>query len=152
MLRIEGIVSPGKNNALGNLRHVQDQIAKRSGLLKLVPGTLNVELDRHYPMTAVTGIVTEVEYDHWQECIKLQRCRIGPIERTEPRAAVRGVIVRPSGHEDPARPHWMRVEVMSHHHLRSVLGVTDGARVWIEVESEKLLDDQWWKREERLAG
>jgi hypothetical protein len=147
---VKGTVQDGSRNASENLQPVQGLIAHRSGLDTLHQGTLNVDLGRHYPIVSVSGVITDSEYNHEQEIIKLRRCRIRRLG--DESAGFRGVIIRPSQHEDPItkarKGLWNRFEVMSPHSLRGVLGVKTGDEVLIELEQENAVDEEWWNKSE----
>jgi CTP-dependent riboflavin kinase len=135
-----------------NLQSVAPLIADRCGLPSLEPGTFNVGLVEHYPLTAVTAIIGPGEYGHQQEVIKLRRCRIRRFGSSGP--GVRGVVIRPSQHEDPTRgggAYWTRLEIMSPHRLRDVLRVNTGDRVAVELEGENHRDDGWWNQPEEIG-
>ena len=150
---VEGTAIAGKNNASGNLAHVADRIAKLVGLPSpVMPGTFNVDVGRHVPLTAVNGVITPQEYKRNQECIKLRRCRVCRADRPGP--GYKAVIVRPSQHEDPERgagSYWRRFELMSHHRLRDVLEMPVGAEghVIVELERDGNSAPDWWDAAER---
>ena len=145
---VGGTAVPGKNNAAGNLACVADRIAALAGLPSpLAPGTFNVDIGRHVPLTAVDAVITPQEYDHGQECIKLRRCRVRRADRPGP--SYKAVIVRPSAHEDPERgggSYWRRFELMSHHRLRDVLEMPAGQEglVIVELVRERQIAPAWW--------
>lgn len=146
---LQGHVFDGGGNASENLDPVADLIAERVGLPPLQEGTLNVRLQEHYPITAVTAVVTDVEYNHHQECIKLRRCRIRRAGTDGP--GLRGVVVRPSQHENPDQDHWTRLEVMSPHHLRTELSIpagVEGVLVEVELEGGYREVPSWWEASE----
>ena len=143
---VTGTVFVGRGNASGNFRYVAQVIADRIGLPGLSDGTLNLQVPRHYPITAVDAVITPQEYNHEDECIKLRRCRLRKTDGGG--TSVRGVIVRPSQHEDPERPHYLRLEIMSQHHLRTALSLADNDEVIVEIEGEREKDDNWWNAQE----
>jgi CTP-dependent riboflavin kinase len=150
LLILRGKVAAGKGNASKNFGHVAGIMADRLGLPRFRPGTLNVMLPYHYPITVVDAIIGADEYRHRKECIKPRRCRIrksGGDTRT-----LRAVIVRPSGHDNPKScSYWKRLEIMSHHHLMTVLELDFGQEVEVEVEKDHKEDDEWWNAPE-LSG
>ncbi|MCA9072513.1 MAG: DUF120 domain-containing protein [Planctomycetaceae bacterium] len=143
IIQIKGKVASGGGKATGNFKNVKELIGERTGLPALEDGTLNVQMEKHFPITAVTGVITNDEYKREQECIKLRRCRV---RKAGENKSVKAVIVRPSQHEDPdGRPTlWRRIELMSDQNLRQNLSLTDDDEVEIEVEKETVVDEDWW--------
>ncbi len=147
---ILGVVKNGSGLASLHLPHVHSVIEERVGLPALRLGSLNLELRDHYAFTAVTAVVTDREFNRHQQCIKLRRCRVRKAGTQG--FGLKGVLIRPSQHERPGRPHlWMRLEIMSHHHLRTALGVDNGDEVIAEVEDEDCVDEAWWAAEENIT-
>jgi CTP-dependent riboflavin kinase len=133
---LQGEITRGFGLAARNLAHVAPLICARTGARRLTPGTLNVRLPASY-LVEPDAVVGLDEYDG-NECLKLQRCVVGGIQ---------AVIVRPHQHETV--PGWghgpSHLELVSAVHLRSALGLTDGAPVRVEVGG----DDAWWGRARR---
>ena len=142
MEKIEGIVAIGFGGvASENLKRVKHLIQERMDLPELVDGTLNIKVAKYYPITAVDAVITPQEYNHNKECIKLKRCRI---------RGLKGVIVRPSQHDNPDNEGlWFRVEIMSHHELKQELNLKIDDIVEIEVEKETKNEDEWWNTPEK---
>jgi CTP-dependent riboflavin kinase len=131
MQKLKGFVTKGFGVAGSNLRHVVPLIIERTGLPRVVEGTLNVQIEAPY-IVMPDALITADEYDG-REAIKLQRCRI---------RGLRAVIMRPTMHESvPAFGHGTsHVELLSHVHLRTVLHLADGAGVEVELEGT----EDWW--------
>ena len=140
MKKIRCRISEGGGSAIKNLRGIKNLIQERMGLPALVDGTLNTEASEYYPITALDDVITPEEYNHQKECIKLKRCRIN---------GLKGVIIRPSQHDDPHNKKlWLRIEIMSHHHFKQELNLNIGDEVKIEVESGTENEDDWWNAPE----
>ncbi len=140
---VRGLYSRGSNNATDNLAHVASHIAALVGLETFHPGTFNVTVAEHYPLTSVDGVVPPERYLRQQECIKVRRCRVRLAE--EDGAGIRAVIIRPSQHEHPGRERlWLRLELMCPKDLKATLKVSYGDEVVVEVEAENARHDQWW--------
>ena len=111
-------ILPGKisTNTFGvasnNLSRVMSLIEERMTLPNLVPGTLNIEIEKEYIVKS-DAIISPHEYG-FQETIKLQRCLIN---------GYKAIIMRPDTHE--TRPNWghgkSHLELMSPYHLRDTL-------------------------------
>ena len=146
--RRTGTYSAGAGRASGALAHLCADIGKLVGLPPMERGTFNVQLEEHYPLTAVDGVIGPQEYRHQDECIKVRRCRVRRAEHAG--VGVRAVLVRPSQHEDPGRPHWCRLELMSHRRLSAALGVGPGEKVVVEIEAEAHRNPGWWAASDAL--
>lgn len=132
MVKIKGVLSPKSFGvASNNLAKVMGLIEGRTGLNGLVPGTLNVKIDREYIVKA-DATISQDEYGN-QETVKLQRCIID---------GFKGLIMRPDTHE--SRPNWghgkAHLEIMGCHHFKSTLNLSEKSEIRIEVEG----DDNWW--------
>lgn len=128
-----GEATRGYGLAARNLAHVAPLITARTGLTRMISGTLNVRLPEPYLVPPESTVSVE-EYDG-HEYLKLQRCVVH---------GIRAVIVRPHKHETV--PGWAHgpthVELVSAVHLRSALALHDGAALRIEVEGGWA----WWAR------
>jgi CTP-dependent riboflavin kinase len=128
---LHGEITRGFGLASHNLAHVVPLICARTGIRRVTPGTLNVRLPASY-LVEPEAVVSVEEYDG-NEHLKLQRCVVGGIQ---------AVIVRPHQHETV--PGWghgpSHLELVSAVHLRSALGLTDGAALRVEVGG----DSAWW--------
>jgi CTP-dependent riboflavin kinase len=130
ILTLRGTVSKGVGKAASNLINIQDLIAQRSNLGTIFPGTLNIRLNKHYPIIRVDGIITDFEYGIGKECIKLKKCKLNSID---------SVIIRPSYHENPYNDiYWNSLEIMSSVNLRDKLKLKDNDKVSIEVEDSDI--------------
>jgi len=129
-VKLTGVIEKGKGNASKNFKKIETLIAERTGFEgPLVSGTLNVMLERHFPIIRVDGVITDTEYNHERECIKLMKCKVEGIP---------SIIIRPSAHECPAKPeYYNRLEVMSDVHLMNRLDKKEGDRISVEVEIDK---------------
>ena len=146
---LTGNVSTGGGYASSQLQHVVDLISDTVGLPKLEPGTMNVSLNTHFPLVAIDGVIGPKAFQSRKQCVKLKRCRL---RRTGDAAeTVKGVIVRPSEHEDPCKNKlWNRIEVMSHHQLREVLNLADGNAVEVQIEADHKAEEDWWRAPEAM--
>ena len=134
---IKGEVARGYGGlASKNFKNIKQLIQERIGLPELIDGTLNIKTHEYYAITAVDDVIRPNEYKNQKESIKLKRCRIN---------GLKGVIIRPSQHDNPKNPElWSRVEIMSHHKLKQELNLEIDDEVEIEVESGKENKDDWW--------
>ena len=133
MILLRGTISDqGFGLAGKNLPHVVPLIPQRTGLPKLVPGTLNVRLPDPYYVDAPDAVITAAEYNG-VEVVKLQRCVV---------SGLRAIIMRPDTHERiPGFGHGPgHIELLSAYHLRTALGLADNSPLEVEVEG----DDAWW--------
>lgn len=136
IIKITGEVSSGGGHAIANFDPVKKLIAERMGFASLISGTLNIIVDNHCPLTAVDAIITDKEYKHEKECIKLKRCKIN---------GKKSVMLRPSQHEDPIKKSlYNRIEVMSDIHFKNDLNLKDDDSVEIEIESGFKENNNWW--------
>jgi len=104
-------------------------LLKRTGLPKMAPGTLNVEMTSNYIVKA-DAVIKSNEY-FTRETLKLQRCRV---------RGHRMIIMRPDSHELPGGLGANVLELVSPLHLRSAWNLRDGDALEVEVEG----DDAWW--------
>lgn len=132
-----GQVTSGYGEATPNLAPVMQLIEQRTGLTKLVPGTLNVIIPEEYIVRADAFIYPE-EYPRNQkmndhETIKLQRCIV---------AGYKAIIMRPDSHELGAGQYHGKkyLELMGQKNFRETLQLTNESYVEVEVEG----DDKWW--------
>jgi len=105
-------------------------IEARTGITSLLPGTLNLKIDEPYFVTPDAKLSRAEYYDY--EEIYFQRCRV---------SGIRGLIMRPETHERGKAHGPAHLEIMCDRHLRTVLGLSDGSVVAVEVEG----DDEWWQ-------
>jgi len=126
---LEGVVSSGMGIATNNLGGVIALLRKRTGIAALLAGTLNLRLASPY-FVQPDSRLTKAEYWGVEEVL-LQRCRV---------AGFRCYIVRPESHERGKAHGPTGLEIASDRHLRTVLGLQDGAVLGVEVEG----DAAWW--------
>ncbi len=133
-----GIVTAGYGQATPNLAPVMALIEARTGLLRLVPGTLNVKIHEEY-IVCPDALINPDEYPlnrktNLEETIKFQRCLV---------AGYKGLIMRPDSHEIGVGQFHGKshLELMGQKHFRTVLGLTDGGVVEVQVEG----DATWWQ-------
>jgi CTP-dependent riboflavin kinase len=133
-----GQVTSGYGEATPNLTPVMQLIEQRTGLTKLVPGTLNVTIAEEYIVRADAFIHPD-EYPRNQkmndhETIKLQRCIV---------AGYKALIMRPDSHElGTGQYHGKKyLELMGQRNFRDTLNLVDASYVEVEVEG----DDEWWR-------
>ena len=124
------VTDKGFGVAAGNLAHVTPLILERTGLPGMVPGTLNVCLDEAYFVRAPDAVITAAEYNG-AECIMLKRCVL---------RGLRCFVMRPNTHELGYAHGPAHLELLSAHHLRNELSLSEGARVEVELDG----DPQWW--------
>ncbi|MBI4165937.1 MAG: DUF120 domain-containing protein [Acidobacteria bacterium] len=105
-------------------------IEKRTGLKALLPGTLNLKIAEPY-FVKPDATLSRNEY-HGYEQVFFQRCRV---------SGFRCLIMRPETHELGKAHGPAHLEIMSDRHLRTVLGITEGAVLLVDVEG----DDEWWE-------
>ena len=130
MRKLTGKVRAGWGVASPNLNLILGLLQERTGFPSLITGTLNIEMDTHFPVTHDAFIERE-EYNN-SEYIKLQRCRV---------QGRRAFIMRPEWHEQEVEgPRWRFLELMSDIHLRTCLALTTGDLIEVEVEG----DEEWW--------
>jgi CTP-dependent riboflavin kinase len=129
-----GTVTTGYGMATPNLHPVMSLIEARTGLLHLVPGTLNVTIPEEYIVIADALILPE-EYPYnrqsgLSETIKLQRCLV---------AGHPGIIVRPDSHElGSGQFHGKAcLELMGQLHFRAALHLSDGSTIEIQIDGSK---------------
>jgi CTP-dependent riboflavin kinase len=125
---IEGVVVAGYGKAGERLARFHPKIENRTGLEHLVPGTLNLQMAQPYYVTPFASLERS-EYGY--EEVLFERCRVG---------GLRCLIVRPRSHEKGAAHGPAHLEIMSDRHLRTSLGLTDGASVGVEVGGNQ----RWW--------
>ena len=137
MKLFNGTVTSGYGMAARNLDPVMSLIEQRTGLLRLVRGTLNVTIPEEYIVRA-DALVLPDEYPYnkesgLHETIKFQRCLV---------AGYRGLIVRPDSHEiGTGQFHGKAyLELMGQKNFREALQLTNGSAVEVQVEG----DDAWW--------
>src|SRR5689334_8344641 len=107
MRTLRGKVGGGFGAATQNLAPFLTRIVERTGLPSVVPGTLNVSIDKPY-IVQPDARLTKAEYYGYEE-IKLQRCRV---------RGVRAIIMRPVTHEAGAAHGPAHLELLCHLHLR----------------------------------
>jgi CTP-dependent riboflavin kinase len=133
---LRGIVADGYKCASANLAPVIRLIEARTGMIDLVPGTLNVKIPDDYILTAM-ALVRPEEYplnriSGANETIKLQRCLI---------RGHKAIIMRPDTHETIGWGHGTKcLELIGAVRFRDTLGLTNDSVVEVEVEG----DDAWW--------
>ncbi len=132
-----GAVTSGYGVAARNLDPVMALIEARTGLGNLVRGTLNISIPEEYIVRA-DALVLPGEYPlnretNLGETIKFQRCLV---------AGRKALIMRPDSHEIGAGQFHGKayLELMAQINFRSVLGLTDGSMIEVQVEG----DDRWW--------
>ena len=125
-----GTVTTGYGMATPNLHPVMSLIEERIGLSRLIRGTLNVIIPEEY-IVAADALILPDEYPYnkksgLRETIKLQRCLI---------AGHPGIIVRPDSHEFGSGQFHGKayLELMGQIHFRSVLHLTDGSTLEIQI-------------------
>ena len=133
-----GIVTKGYGAATPNLAPVMALIEARTGLVNLVPGTLDVNIPEEY-IVRPDALINPDEYPlnketNLGETIKLQRCLV---------AGYKGLIMRPDSHEiREGQFHGKsHLELMGQNHFRTLLGLADESIVEVQVEG----DDAWWQ-------
>lgn len=126
MRRIEGRVVSGFGVAASNLAPKLSLIEQRTRFSGLLPGTLNVRITQPFRLKADAELSRDEYYGY--ERVFLQRCRLQGIDC---------LIVRPETHERGAAGGPAQLELMSTCHLRTVLGLSDGSLVVVEVEDER---------------
>jgi CTP-dependent riboflavin kinase len=131
----EGKVVDGWQLATPNLNPVMELIKVRTGLTKLWPGTLNLQLSEDYIVKA-DAVIKPEEYPSnrihgTNETIKFQRCLAG---------AYKALIMRPDTHEAGGGHGTNHFEIMSSVRLRDALKLTNGDVLKVQVEG----DDVWW--------
>ncbi len=130
MRKIIGKVKSGYGVAGERLRPMLGLIEERTGLSRLLPNTLNLSIDEPYYVKQDAKL-SRAEYDDCEE-IYFQRCRV---------SGIRCLIMRPQTHENGAAHGPAYLEIMSDHHLRTALRLTDNSIVAVDVEG----DEEWWK-------
>jgi CTP-dependent riboflavin kinase len=133
-----GIVTTGYGAATPNLVPVMALIEARTGLINLIPGTLNVKISEEY-IVQPDALINPDEYPlnrdtHLGETIKFQRCLV---------AGYRGLIMMPDSHETGAGQFHGKsyLELMGQKHFRTVLGLADECVVEVQVQG----DAAWWQ-------
>lgn len=135
IIKITGRISSGGGHAPKNFRPIKTSIEERTGLNDLLPETLNILIEKHYPLTAVDAVITDKEYNHEKECIKLKRCKVN---------GKKCVMLRPSQHENPQAINlYNRIEVMSTTHFKNDLQWKNDDSVEIEIERGFEEDNDW---------
>ena len=132
---IRGTVTSGYGVAAENLDPVMGLIEARMGLIRLVGGTLNLNIPDDYILQA-DAVIRPPEYPRNQrenanETIKLQRCLL---------AGCKGILMRPDSHELGHYHGTKHLEVMGQRNFRELLGLADGSEVEVQVEG----DLSWW--------
>ena len=133
-----GIVTTGYGAAAPNLAPVMALIEARTGLINLVPGTLNVKIQEEYivrPDALLNPDVYPLNNEtHLGETIKLQRCLV---------AGYKALIMRPDSHEMGAGQFHGKshLELMGQKHFRTLLALADESVVEVQVEG----DAAWWQ-------
>jgi len=123
-MTVVGEVGKGHGVASLNLSKVYSLIEERSGLSGIVPGTLNLKLDNHFPVEKADFVISEDEYNG-VEWIRFLKCQVNGIP---------SLIMRPKNHDDPKRSElWCRLELMAQVNLRESLGLSDGDKVEVLV-------------------
>jgi CTP-dependent riboflavin kinase len=128
---LNGVVVAGYGKAGERLARFHPRIENRTGLERLVPGTLNVRIPQPYYVTPFASL-TQAEYGY--EEVLFERCRVG---------GLRCLIARPKSHERGEANGPAYLEIMSDQHLRKVLSLSDGAAVSVEVGGSH----RWWMGE-----
>lgn len=126
------VTAGGFGYASGNLLPSENLILQRSGLKSLVRGTLNLKLPESY-IVPPDFVLVGSEYITG-ETIKFQRCVV---------RGLRALIMRPETHERIAGyGHGTdHLELMSAYHLTTVLHLSPGDVVQVEVDG----DEAWWR-------
>lgn len=123
--RLEGLIVSGYGHAADPLARLSELYRQKTGV-SLFPGTLNVELDQDWPTPAGFARIEPGE-GGCRVGVTLIRCRIEGLE---------AFILRTDGNSAPGGLHSLRiVEVAAEVRLRTALGLSDGERVRLDLET-----------------